>query len=80
MGGPDGDLYVGGHPISYTYNLYQYTPDGTYIPPYGGSRGEPWLKVDQEGNEYLGAYGTSIWKKGPEREAPEFQVGTASTR
>lgn len=79
VGGPDGNLYVGGHPISYTYNLYEYSPNGTYIPPYGGSRGEPWLKVDQEGNLYLGAYGTSIWKKGPEREAPEFQVGAATT-
>ena len=85
VGGPDGDLYVGGHPISYTYNLYQYTPDGTYIPPYGGTGGEPWLKVDQEGNEYFGAYAASsfvdktVWKGGPERESPEFQVGTATT-
>ena len=44
VGSSDGDLYVGGHPISYTYNIYRYTPNGTYVPPFGGSSGEPWLK------------------------------------
>jgi hypothetical protein len=78
VGGPTGDLFVGGHPISYAFNLYRYSENGTYIPPYGGTRGEPWLKVDQESNRYFGAFAASIFKKGPEPEAPEFQVGTAS--
>jgi hypothetical protein len=78
VSGSNGNLWVGGHPISYTYNLYQYTPDGTYIPPFGFSSGEPWLKVDLEGNRYQGRNGTLI-KHGPEREGPDpSQLGTAT--
>jgi hypothetical protein len=76
VSGSSGNLWVGGHPISYTYNLYQYTPDGTYIPPFGFSSGQPWLKVDQDGYRYWGQNGTVV-KHQPEREGPDpSQLGT----
>ena len=57
-------------------NIFLYTPDGAYIPPYGFASGGP-LKSDAKGNYYMSAGGV-LAKHGPEREAPSFQVGTAS--
>jgi hypothetical protein len=54
VGGPDGDLYVGG---SCCYNVFQYTPGGTYEGPYQNVGGVPWLKADPAGNYFTGAGG-----------------------
>ena len=83
VSGPDGNLIVGAH--QFGQNLFTYTPSGTFIPPFGFVSGIPWLKSDADGNIYhpaliSGGFNplTSVWKHGPEHEASEFQVGTAS--
>ncbi len=53
VGGPNGNLYVGGN-LGFSNNVWEYKQDGTPIPPYQNS-GAPWLKVDPAGNYYSGA-------------------------
>jgi hypothetical protein len=74
VGGPNSNLSVGA--AHFGVNILEYTPDGAYIPPYGFASGGP-LKSDAEGNYYMSAGGV-LAKHGPEREAPSFQVGTAT--
>jgi NHL repeat len=49
VGGPYGDLYVGG--LHYSVDVWRYTQDGTYIQWYAAF-GVPWLKVDNTGDFY----------------------------
>ncbi len=52
VGGPNGDLYVGGNGGS-SDNVLQYTRDGNYEGPYQNLSGSPWLKADIHGNLYF---------------------------
>ena len=51
VGGPNGELYVGGN-AGFTDNFWIYTQDGTPIGPYNNTTGEPWLKAGPEGTPY----------------------------
>ncbi len=51
VGGPNGDLFVGGN-YYYFNNVWEYSPQGTPIGPYLGANGVPWLKVDPAGTYY----------------------------
>ncbi len=51
VGGPDGDLYVGG--THYSDNVWEYSRSGTYEGPYQNVSGIPWLKADESGNLYF---------------------------
>jgi hypothetical protein len=53
VGGPNGNLFVGGNAGVYN-NFWEYSQSGTPIGPYHNS-GAPWLKVDPAGNVYAGA-------------------------
>ena len=85
VGGPNGDLYVGG--THYSYNVWQYTPEGAYVPPYQGTCGIPLLKVNRA--EVLFAAGSGFFcgaspegvigedvLKGEGHEREFHQVGT----
>ena len=78
VGGPHGTLYVGGNEGS-SDNVFAYTQDGTYIPPYGNVGGTPWLKADLAGNVYytrntvFGFGGTpTIWQQHQAEGSPPF--------
>ena len=45
VGGPNGDLFVGG--THYSYNVWEYTPGGSYEGPYQGTCGPYILKSDR---------------------------------
>ena len=53
VGGPGGNLYVGGNAYV-NNNFWEYSQSGAPIGPYHNS-GAPWLKVDPDGNVYSGA-------------------------
>ena len=84
VGGPDGNLYVGG--TKYSSNVWEYTPNGTPIPPYRNTCGRPGLKVDSEGSFYYNAseftcfsgannqLGLTAYLKGIEQNPTDFQV------
>jgi hypothetical protein len=85
VGGPHGTLYVGGNQGS-SDNVFRYTQDGTYIPPYDNVGGAPWLKADLAGDVYYQTsfgFGTpTIWQEHQKANAPpftydgNFRVGT----
>ena len=52
VGGPNGDLYVGGNGGS-SDNIFQYSRGGTYEGPYQNLSGSPWVKADPQGNLYF---------------------------
>jgi hypothetical protein len=76
VGGPEENFYVGG--THYSDNVWKYTQDGTYIPPYRGTSGQPWLKADNEGNLYFSrpAEGffspPTVWAQTPNKGSSEY--------